>query len=81
MNTSGLDLKILRARMTGLGERLDGAWAEKLGAQLHLDQGTPECAYWHSGYHQALADVLRLLTKPGIISDSAGTSSQIPVAG
>jgi hypothetical protein len=28
--------------------------------QRHLDEGTPERAYWHSGYLAALADVLKM---------------------
>ncbi|MEQ1718268.1 MAG: hypothetical protein ABL907_20185 [Hyphomicrobium sp.] len=32
-----------------------------LSSQKHLDRHTAECAYWHSGYHQALQDVLTRL--------------------
>jgi hypothetical protein len=31
--------------------------------QKHLDESTPERAYWHYGYMVALRDVLRLLQR------------------
>lgn len=34
-----------------------------IGGKKHLDQGTPERAYWHYGYMVALRDVLKLLEK------------------
>lgn len=41
-------------------------WLEEHGTdceaqQRHLDEGTPERAYWHHGYAAGLRDVLRLL--------------------
>jgi hypothetical protein len=42
---------------------------------LHLDRGTAECAYWHSGYHQALADVLDLIATANASADISDTSS------
>ncbi len=75
MEESGAELKVLRMRMAGIGAQLDSDWAAKLSAQLHLDRNTMECAYWHSGYHQALADVLSLMTIRNSISDSADTSN------
>jgi hypothetical protein len=75
------DLQMLRARMTGIGERLDGAWAEKLREHLHLDRNTTECAYWHSGYHQALADALELISKARSTFDISGKSNQRLAAG
>jgi hypothetical protein len=64
MKDVGADLGALQARMASIGSRLGGDWAEKLQHQLHLDLGTAECAYWHSGYYQALADVLDRIAKP-----------------
>ena len=45
--------------------------------QRHLDAHTPEQAYWHLGYQQALIDVLNLLRET---ERSAGTSSRSPTA-
>jgi hypothetical protein len=67
------ELQVLRARMAGIGKRLDGEWADQLRDHLHLDRGTAECAYWHSGYHQALADVLDLVENAS--ADISDTSS------
>ncbi|MBS0235480.1 MAG: hypothetical protein JSR99_18575 [Proteobacteria bacterium] len=67
--------------MAGIGAQLGGDWAEKLCAQLHLDRDTVECAYWHAGYHQALADVLGLVAKPRAISDIADMSNPLRAAG
>jgi hypothetical protein len=75
------DLQNLRARMSGIGERLDGAWAEKLREHLHLDRSTTECAYWHSGYHQALADVLDLASKARSTFDISGSANRRLAAG
>lgn len=81
MSESCVDLQILRARMTGLGERLDSVWSTQLREHLHLDRGTKECAYWHSGYHQALADLISLIEGPRPISGIVGRSSPSPLAG
>ena len=81
MSESCVDLQILRARMTGLGERLDSVWSTQLREHLHLDRGTKECAYWHSGYHQALADLISLIEGPRPISGIADKSNPRPVAG
>lgn len=67
------ELQVLRTRMTGIGKRLDGEWADQLREHLHLDRSTAECAYWHSGYHQALADVLDLVANAS--ADISDTSS------
>ena len=75
------ELQILRGRMSGLGEQLDGAWAEKLSEHLHLDRSTTECAYWHSGYHQALADVLQIIAKTQPTAGISGKSNLRLVAG
>ena len=47
-------------------ERLDGIrkWLNDeapyiIADQRHLDEGSPERAYWHYGYQAALADVLK----------------------
>ena len=43
-----------------------GTWLEEeapyaLADQRHLDQHTPEQAYWHLGYHRGLSDMLSFL--------------------
>jgi len=81
MKETYVDLQILRARMAGLGERLDGVWSKQLREHLHLDRDTRECAYWHSGYHQALADLISLIEGPRPIFGSGDTSSQSRTAG
>lgn len=81
MEEAGAELKVLRMRMAGIGAQLDADWAEKVKTQLHLDRDTTECAYWHSGYHQALADVLHLMTLRRSISDTADTSNPLLAAG
>jgi hypothetical protein len=81
MNDAGADIGALHTRMASIGSRLGGDWAEKLQHQLHLDLGTPECAYWHSGYHQALADILDLMAKPRAIADTVDMSNRCLAAG
>jgi len=81
MDESGSELDALRARMAGLADHLNGDWAEKLSEHLHLDRDTTECAYWHSGYHQALNDLLQVFMRDGATTcGSAGTSSLSRVA-
>jgi hypothetical protein len=76
MDVAGADLEMLRLRLAGISARLDGDWAAKLDAQSHLDHETTECAYWHAGYYQALADILNLVSEPRrTTSDIVGTSS------
>jgi hypothetical protein len=81
MEEVGAELRVLRMRLAGIGAQLNADWAEKLRAQLHLDRDTTECAYWHSGYHQALADVISLMTIRHAISDNEGTSNACLAAG
>jgi hypothetical protein len=35
---------------------------ESLREQKHLDEGSPERAYWHAGYASALTDILNLVS-------------------
>jgi hypothetical protein len=81
MDDCCFDLQMLRARMAGIGERLEGAWSEKLREHLHLDRGSKECAYWHSGYHQALADLLCLVEGTQPISGTSDMSNRCLAAG
>lgn len=43
--------------------------------QRHLEEHTPERAYWHYGYMTALRDVLSLLDRPSQTHGSEGKSS------
>ncbi len=81
MEDASAHLKMLRLRMAGIGVQLDAGWSEKLDGQLHLDRHTAECAYWHSGYHQALSDVLNLVSKSSPTSGTLDTSSPLLAAG
>lgn len=71
-----LQLAEISSRMTGVGHWLDQSAAHHLAAHRHLDVDTVESAYWHAGYHQALADALRILSATAQPSGTAGTSNQ-----
>lgn len=44
--------------------------------QKHLDDGSPERAYWHYGYLAALKDAIRLLDREGeLVEGSSGDSN------
>lgn len=75
------DLKMLKLRMAGMGAQLDGNWSKILESQRHLDRDTDECAYWHAGYHQALADVIGLLSQSQANDDTSDTSSLFRAVG
>jgi hypothetical protein len=81
MQDQSANLTKLRARMAGIGAQLDGDWSERLNSQLHLDRETRECAYWHAGYYQALADVLAMTAQPRATVDISDTSSPLLAAG
>jgi hypothetical protein len=49
-----------------LKENAPGVFAE----QKHLDEGSPERAYWHYGYLVAVRDIYRLLTGQRIPSQA-----------
>lgn len=46
--------------------------------QRHLNNHSPEQAYWHYGYEQALADVINLLSDRDDPHDSTDTSELSP---
>lgn len=64
----------LSSRMAGIGAWLDQSASHHLAQHRHLETNTAEAAYWHAGYHQALADAIRLLSasaeQPGIADTS-----------
>jgi len=81
MDDVSADLKMLQLRMAGMGAQLDGNWSKVLEAQRHLDRDTDECAYWHAGYHQALADVISLLSTSQVNDDISDTSNLFRAVG
>ncbi|CCB67537.1 conserved protein of unknown function [Hyphomicrobium sp. MC1] len=81
MDDVSADLKMLQLRMAGMGAQLDGNWSKVLEAQRHLDRDTDECAYWHAGYHQALADVISLLSTSQANDDISDTSNLFRAVG
>ena len=56
-----LFLDKIQKRADGIREWLRANHPEVKAEQAHLDEGTPERAYWHAGYSSALTDILRLL--------------------
>ena len=70
-----LQLAEISNRMTGVAAWLDQAAAHHLAEHRHLDIDTPEAAYWHAGYHQALADALRILSASALSSGTSDTSN------
>ena len=55
----------LRERADGQGEWLNNNAPTCFVDQGHLDEGTPERAYWHYGYRVALLDAIKLLSAIG----------------
>ncbi|MBS0253107.1 MAG: hypothetical protein JSR78_18770 [Proteobacteria bacterium] len=81
MDDVSAELKMLKLRMAGMGAQLDGNWSKILEPQRHLDRDTDECAYWHAGYHQALADVIGLLSESQVSDGISDTSSLFRAVG
>jgi hypothetical protein len=76
---NGIDPKLLddiQSRMRAIQDWLSDAAPYAAADQKHLDENTPERAYWHYGYLAALTDVLK---KAGIETtparDNGGKSS------
>lgn len=77
------DISAVEQRVRELQEWLRKNAPECQAEQKHLDEGTPERAYWHFGYLVALRDVLRFLTaseSPNQKSYSADNSSWHPLS-
>jgi hypothetical protein len=55
------NIALLQRRRDGIRQWLDDEAPYTAGDQRHLDQNTPERAYWHHGYQAALDDVIALL--------------------
>jgi hypothetical protein len=54
--------QVLDDRIKDLTEWLSENYPECDGQQAHLDEGTPERAYWHFGYLTALCDLRDFLS-------------------
>jgi hypothetical protein len=52
----------LKDRLKGIEEWMAENAPYVVADQKHLDENSPERAYWHYGYMVALRDVLRLLS-------------------
>lgn len=50
-------------RADGIGKWLNDNAPYCFADQKHLDENTPERAYWHYGYRAALIDVMKQLKK------------------
>ena len=55
--------KVLLARREGIRDWLAREAPYTVADQHHLDAHSPQQAYWHHGYEQALADVLTMLSE------------------
>jgi hypothetical protein len=53
----------IRKRMEGIRKWMADEAPYVTADQRHLDENTPERAYWHYGYQAALSDVLRLIER------------------
>ena len=77
--TQLIDISALEHRRDAIREWLEDTAPYARFEQRHLEQNTPERAYWHLGYQAALADALELITN---VHDSVYTvdkSSSSPV--
>jgi hypothetical protein len=63
------DIDRIRERRDDIRQWLEDEAPYTMADQKHLDEATPERAYWHLGYQAALTDVLAMLmsvkTGPG----------------
>lgn len=75
-----LERKPLEDRRDGIGDWIT-EYAPYIAAdQKHLDEDTPERAYWHYGYRAALVDVLNLVptaSPPPTPAGDAGLSRKV----
>ncbi|HWB44310.1 MAG TPA: hypothetical protein VG900_02635 [Hyphomicrobiaceae bacterium] len=61
--TANSKIALLELRRDNILSWLDDEAPYTAADQKHLDQDTPERAYWHYGYQAALTDVIELLTR------------------
>jgi hypothetical protein len=69
------NIALLQRRRDGIRHWLDDEAPYTDADQRHLDQNTPERAYWHHGYQAALDDVIALLTPLEQTSGSEDSST------
>ena len=55
------DIVLLKRRRDGIREWLQDEAPHAAADQKHLEEASPERAYWHHGYQAALNDVIDLL--------------------
>jgi hypothetical protein len=55
------DIVLLKRRRDGIREWLQDEAPHTAVDQKHLEEASPERAYWHHGYQAALNDVIDLL--------------------
>lgn len=55
----GAVTRMLEERLSSMQEMPE--FSKHLEAKLHLDQGTPERAYWRHGYVAAMQDTLKMI--------------------
>jgi hypothetical protein len=53
----------IRTRIESIREWMDQEAPYVASDQRHMDEHTPERAYWHYGYQAALSDVLALMER------------------
>lgn len=66
-------VKALAHQHKAMDEWLQNRAPETFEKQAHLDEGSPERAYWHHGYRAALGDIIEFISSQA--SSNAGTSS------
>jgi hypothetical protein len=69
------NIALLQRRRDGIRQWLDDEAPYTAADQRHLDQNTPERAYWHHGYQAALDDIIALLTPLEQTSGSEDSST------
>lgn len=57
-------ISLLRLRRDRIRQWLDAEMPYTMADQKHLDEATPERAYWHHGYQAALTDVMAMINRP-----------------
>ena len=67
------DISHIRERRDDIRQWLEDEAPYTMADQKHLDEATPERAYWHLGYQAALTDVLALIAPVTTRPDSTDT--------
>jgi hypothetical protein len=56
-------IELIDRRIANMSAWLKGTGQDCTTEQAHLDEGSPERAYWHHGYLVALKDIRKLLAQ------------------